>query len=173
MEALSQLSLKWQDVSVQRQAVVDEALTWLRTPYISGQMVKGAGCDCLTLLAGTFINVGLVAPFPIPRYSADWFFNQSKETYLEGLLQYCIEQEDPSYIPQPGDALLWKFGNCYSHGALVLDYPQIIHAYVGRTCGRENLHQSAYLQYMARRYKGHHYSAEEKPMKVFTFKEWM
>ncbi len=163
--------IKLLPIAEQRRLAVEEALTWIKTPYLSGQMVKGAGCDCLTLLAGTFINAKLVEPFVVPRYSADWFYNQSEETYLNGLLDYCVEQPE-DYKPLPGDALLWKFGKCYSHGALVVEWPIIIHAYVGRTCGRDNIDRSIYLQAMKRKYGLKHEGLQPRPMKVFTLKEW-
>jgi cell wall-associated NlpC family hydrolase len=30
----------------------------------------------------------------------------------------------------PGDIVLYRFGRCISHGAIVLAWPQIIHAYI-------------------------------------------
>ncbi len=39
---------------------------------------------------------------------------------------------------EPGDIVLWKFGRCFSHGAIIVEWPTIIHAYVGQRCTLEN-----------------------------------
>ena len=33
--------------------------------------------------------------------------------------------------PLPGDVIVYRYGRCVSHGALVVAWPQIIHAYLG------------------------------------------
>ena len=32
---------------------------------------------------------------------------------------------------QSGDIALFQFGRCISHGAMIIDYPLLIHAYIG------------------------------------------
>ena len=112
----------------ERQRVVKVARSWLSTPYHSGARGKGQGIDCLTLLAEVFTEAGLVPRIPIPYYPHDWHLHKSVERYLDGLLKYTREIEGP---PKPGDIALWKFGRCFSHGAVVIAWPQVIHAYVG------------------------------------------
>lgn len=110
------------------------ALEWLRTPYVSGARVKGHGCDCLTLLAEVFAEAKIIEPVPIQRYPHDWHLHRSEELYLQGLLKYAHEVE----VPKPGDIVLWKFGRCFSHGALVVSWPTIVHAYIGRSVTLES-----------------------------------
>lgn len=117
-----------------RARVVKTAHEWLGTPYHTGGRVKGVGADCLTLLAGVFEEAGLVGHMEIPYYPNDWHLHRAAERYLNGLLQYAHEVSEPL----PGDIALWKFGRCFSHGAIVVQWPVIIHAYVDRACTLED-----------------------------------
>lgn len=114
----------------ERARVVAVAHSWLRTPYHHNAKIKGVGIDCLTLLAAVFEEAGVVPKIEIPKYSHQWHLHHSEELYLNGLLQYTHEVEDP----QPGDIALWKFGRCFSHGAIVIQWPTIIHAYLSINC---------------------------------------
>ena len=108
-----------------RKKVVSEALTWLRTPYHHRGRVKGVGADCLTFPAGVAENAGVTGHIDIPAYHAQFGLHRNEETYLAGLLDYAREIEGPS---QPGDLVLWRFGRVFSHAALVVEWPTIIHA---------------------------------------------
>lgn len=110
-----------------RAAIVEEARTWLHTPYHPLADVKGAGVDCLMLLVRVFHEVGLV-PYVDPRpYSAQWHLHRTEEVYLAGLQTYARElglDEDS----RPGDIALWKFGRAYSHAGIVVSEREVIHA---------------------------------------------
>jgi len=125
-----------------RQEVVAVARTWLGTPYHAMGRVKGVGVDCLTLLAEVYTEAGIIPRVDIPYYPQDWHLHRSNERYLEGLSRYACEIET---APLPGDIALWKFGRCMSHGAIVVEWPVIIHAYVGRACVLENAEAAAWL----------------------------
>ena len=115
-----------------REAAIAEARTWLGTPYHHRARIKGAGVDCLLLLhevyvrAGVFEAVGIdPQTIVIPEYPADIMLHRSEETYLEGIRQYAAEVA----VPEPGNIALWKFGRIYSHAAIIVDWPTVIHAY--------------------------------------------
>lgn len=108
-----------------RTAVIDEAKTWLRTPWHHAARIKGAGVDCGQFIIMTYINAGLVPPFETGDYPADWMLHQEGERYL-GWVEKYLDRVD---VPQPGDVAAWRFGKCFSHGAIVLDWPLVIHAY--------------------------------------------
>lgn len=133
------------DIYEQRQRVVRVARSWLGTPYHTGARVKRAGIDCLTLLAEVFTEAGITPRIDIPHYNPDWHLHQGEERYLNGLLGYCREIDGP---PQPGDIALWKFGRCFSHGAIIVEWPFVIHAYVGRTVTLENADAAAWLTHI-------------------------
>lgn len=109
----------------QRQAVVDEARSWLRTPYINCGDVKGVGVDCAMLLVRVYCDLGLVPAFDPRPYSPDWFLHRDEEKYLGWIKDYAEPVDDP----QPGDVVLFKFGRTVSHGGIVVAPDLMIHAY--------------------------------------------
>ena len=99
----------------ERAAVVAEARAWIGTPYHVGADVKGVGCDCAMLLVRVFCDLGLVAGFDPRPYSSDWHLHRSDEIYLGHLTERAHEVERP----QPGDAVVFRYGRCFSHGGVV------------------------------------------------------
>lgn len=112
--------------SDQRAAVVTEAESWIGTPFHHAARVKGAGVDCLMLLAEVYERAGVARHIEPPFYAPDWHLHQGAERYMEGLLHYARPIEGP---PRPGDIALFRFGRTYSHGAIVSQWPRLIHAY--------------------------------------------
>jgi NlpC/P60 family putative phage cell wall peptidase len=110
-----------------RAAVIEAARGWLGTPYHHMARLKGVGCDCLTLLAAVYHESGIVPAIEIPFYPPDWHLHRSVERYMHGILEYAREVEKP----QPGDVALFKFGRCFAHGAVVVEWPRVIHAWNG------------------------------------------
>jgi NlpC/P60 family putative phage cell wall peptidase len=109
-----------------RRRVVNEAKSWIGTPFHHAARVKGAGVDCLMLLAEVYEKAGIVAPVDPPFYVPDWHLHRDAERYMEGLLHYARPFDGP---PLPGDIALFRFGRTFSHGAIVADWPRIVHAY--------------------------------------------
>ncbi len=112
----------------QREAVLAEAKSWLGTPYHPNAAVKGAGVDCAMMPLAVY---GAVLPdlpkLPTPRYVQQWHLHRGEELYLNHVRELgCMEVEHP----QPGDFALFRQGRLFSHGAIVLRWPQIIHAVV-------------------------------------------
>lgn len=114
-----------------RAAVVAEAATWLRTPYHHMGRIKGGGTDCLMLLAEVYEAAGVIGHVEIAFYPPDWHLHRGAERYLDGLTQYAREiPNDADHPPPlPGDAVLFKFGRCFAHGAIVIAWPRLIHAW--------------------------------------------
>lgn len=157
----------------QRQQVVAELKTWLGTPYLPQAKVKGHGADCLTLVAGVFEACGLVEVLPIPYYSFEWQLHTDEERYLDGfggnkgMLNYC--KEVSGRAPLPADIILFKFGHCFSHAAIVVDWPIIIHSYCGRICGYEDVLRSYSLTKI---YEFPALRGQPRPRKIMTLKAW-
>lgn len=111
----------------QRVSVVAEAESWLRTPYHDHGRMKGAGADCALFPLDVYTTVlGLDAP-PLPTYVMQWHLHRAEEMYLSyvrGLGAVEIAEEQL----RPGDFALWRVGRVYSHGAIVTEWPKIIHA---------------------------------------------
>ncbi len=148
----------------QRAAVVAEARTWLGTPYHPEARIKGVGVDCAQLLIGVFAapQVGLVPMVAVPRYPPDWHLHRSAERYLTIVLDHAREIPGP---PLPGDIVLWRFGRCFSHRAIVVDWPTIIHAYVGRACLFEDAEAAAWLRYVGEATTG---QGRPRPRRLFS-----
>lgn len=112
----------------ERDDVVDEAMTWLRTPFHHAGRIKGVGVDCAMLPLEVYSKVGLI-PYveKVEGYPLDWHLHRNEERYLQTVLCNAVETD----TPQRGDFILFQFGRCYSHGAIVIDWPVLIHAYIG------------------------------------------
>jgi cell wall-associated NlpC family hydrolase len=110
----------------QRKAVVDEAMSWVDTPWRHAARFKGVGVDCGQLLLAAFETVGVkdhIAP-----YRQDWALHNSEELMLAVVERHCrpvVGRE-----PLPGDVALFKFGRCLSHSALVVRWPLVVHAFI-------------------------------------------
>lgn len=141
----------------QRAAVVAEARSWLGTPYHHEARVKGAGVDCAQLLVGVFSAVELIAPPEIEHYPPDWHLHRAGERYLGIVLDHAREIAGQ---PLPGDIALWRFGRCFSHGAVVVDWPLVIHAYLGRPCVLEDAVKAVWLDRVG---------GKERPRRFFSY----
>lgn len=116
-----------QEIQQQREAVVAEAYTWLRTPYHHMGDIKGVGVDCAMLLVRIYASVGLVPPDLDPRpYPGDWHLHRSDERYLGFLEEYGT----PVQAPALGDVAVYRFGRCFSHGTIVVGEGTVIHSYL-------------------------------------------
>ncbi|WP_035384480.1 C40 family peptidase [Ferriphaselus sp. R-1] len=109
----------------QRTALVEAARSWLNTPYHHKARVKGAGVDCAQLLIGVYADAGLIKAFDTGDYPPDWMLHREEERFLAWVERYLVEVESPL----PGDVAIWRFGRSFSHGAIVVAWPQFIHAY--------------------------------------------
>lgn len=109
-----------------RATVVAEAETWLRTPYHHRARIKGAGVDCAQILIAVFSSAGLIEVFDPGDYPPDWMLHRDEERYLDLVRVYAHEIDGP---PLPGDIAVWRYGRTFSHGAIVTEWPNIIHAH--------------------------------------------
>jgi len=113
----------------QRQAVVAAAKGWLGTPYHTHGRVKGAGVDCGMLLLEVFREAGVLPELDPGYYPADWHLHQTSELY-RGWVERYARPLSPGENPLPGDIALFRFGKTVSHGAVVAEWPVVIHSYI-------------------------------------------
>ena len=118
------------NADLRRAAVVAEAKSWLNTPFHHMGRIRGAGVDCLMLLAEVY-EAGGIAPHVEPGYyPPDWYQHRDEERYLAGLLCHVAEVPGPpERLPRPGDIVVMRMGRTFSHGAIVIQWPRLIHAY--------------------------------------------
>ena len=135
------------DIPDLRACVVREAESWIGTPFHHAARIKGAGVDCLMLLAEIYERAGIVPHIDPPFYVPDWHLHRDAERYLEGLAGHAreIAQLPHGPGPLPGDIALFRFGRTFSHGAIVTTWPRLIHAYwsIGVVRGDATLHPLA------------------------------
>jgi cell wall-associated NlpC family hydrolase len=122
----------------QREMLLAEAWTWLRTPYIHATGIKGVGVDCAMLLVRCVVDTGLRAPFDPRPYPQEWHLHKNEERYQAWLAQFGKQVE----VPTPGDVVVMRYGRVFSHGGFILNEFQIIHAHAGDSlCEIADMHQ--------------------------------
>jgi cell wall-associated NlpC family hydrolase len=102
-----------------RLVVVEEARTWLGSPHNHIGRVKGAGTDCLMMLAEVYEAAGVVPHIEVPFYPTNWNLHRGAERYLDGDMRDAIEISGP---PKLGDVVVFRFGCGYAHGAIVVEW---------------------------------------------------
>lgn len=101
--------------------VVEEARTWLGTPFVHQGRQKGVGCDCAAIIVRVAKMVGMEAN-DLKGYG---------RSPNAGRLQQCLRtqlHEIPIDAAVPGDVLLMRFFGDPQHIAIVTDLG-IIHSY--------------------------------------------
>lgn len=121
---------------ITRAAILDEARTWLGTPYLHQASVKGAGCDCLGLVRGVWRALYGAEPEAAPAYTPDWAERHGEETLL-GAARRHLHQIDIE-AATPGDVLLFRMDahSPAKHAAILDEEARLIHAYWGRAVVR-------------------------------------
>lgn len=110
-----------------RYRIVQEALTWDRTPYHHQGRIKMVGVDCAMLPAEVYKSTGHIPHIETPDYPMDWHMHKEEERY-KGWVERFATALPEGELPLPGDLVLYKFARCFSHGAIVLEWPRVIHA---------------------------------------------
>ena len=118
------------EVKELQRKIIEEAISWEKTPWHHEAHVKGAGVDCGFLLIETYANCGLIPHLRPPHYPPDFMMHRSEEWFMETIMAHAFEVSDP----QPGDAILYKHGRIFSHAGIVINWPTLIHASVPDKC---------------------------------------
>lgn len=110
-----------------RQQIVEEARTWIGTPFVHQHRTKGVAVDCAGLVIGVARSLGLVpADFDFQGYS-----RLPDATSLVAICDQFMERIGRDQM-QSGDLLAVRFDQHPQHFGLLADYPlgglSIIHA---------------------------------------------
>jgi cell wall-associated NlpC family hydrolase len=133
-----------------RAAIVTEAISWERTPYHPHARLKGIGVDCAQFPAAVYEAAGLV-PHLAPEYSAQWMLHRDEEHFLAWVTPHATEISRGQL--GPGDFVIWKFGRVFSHGAIVIEPPEVIHAVIrGNAVIRANIDRDEDLRSLPVKY---------------------
>lgn len=116
------VSEKW------RELVIAEARDWIGTPFHLNSDLKSVGVDCGRFPRRCYAVAGIEVPDLPPHWPRDFACNAmaDKEPYLEIIRQSFREVS----TPDPGDLALFRplRSRCYSHAAIVVAWPKVIHA---------------------------------------------
>ncbi len=110
-----------------RSEIVSAASAWIGTPYRHQASLKGAGCDCLGLIRGVWLDVfgsNSQKPPPYSRYGND---PDSAFQLLEAAQKYLIPKK---HVPLPGLVLLFQIHKNLPprHCAILIENNRFIHA---------------------------------------------
>ena len=114
-----------------RAAFITEALSWIGTPFVNCADIKGSNgaVDCAMLLTRCAVDTGLVPAFDPRPYAPHWHVHHDEELFLQFLTDRLggVEIE----TPRPGDIAVFKFHRTFSHGTIIVNSGEMIHAWDG------------------------------------------
>ena len=90
-----------------RRRIVEEARSWVGTPYVHQASCKGAGCDCLGLIRGVWRAVMGAEPETPPPYSPDWTAADGGESLLLAAARHLR----PVWLDRPARTALCDAGH--------------------------------------------------------------
>jgi len=117
-----------------RSLIVQEARSWIGTPYHLGARIKGAGVDCATFILQVMVNVGVFTDSRLELYGSDWFKHTEEERYRMQVLRHAKKIVETicyqSIEALPGQIALGRCGisKVLNHGAIITEWPMAVHA---------------------------------------------
>lgn len=110
-----------------RQAIIDEAMSWLGTPYHHHGRLKGIGVDCAMLLAEVYERAGVIERVDAGVYPCEWHLHQNEELFIDWLKHVGAQPVDD---PQVGDVAIFRYGRTFSHGGILVAPFAVLHSYI-------------------------------------------
>lgn len=103
--------------------IINQARTWLGTPFHHQARLKGKGCDCLGLIVGVVDELGVKDTHGKLLSSYDEL-NYSKQPDGEYLIQklQAVLKEVPKEEARAGDLALFVIANNPQHLAFITDH---------------------------------------------------
>jgi cell wall-associated NlpC family hydrolase len=112
--------------AVCRRQVIEEAESWIGTPFHHEARIKGGGVDCGQLLIAVYGSLGYMPTnYQLEHYPPDFALHRDREWYLSIVESFAQRIS----APESGDVVLFKWGRLFSHGGIVTEWPEIIHAW--------------------------------------------
>jgi len=118
-------------MSVTRDRIVEQARTWLGTPYHHQAALRGVGCDCLGLIRGVYRSFHGCEPELVQPYSPDWAEACGHERFAAAARRHLIECDNRAF--GAGDVLLfrWRAHLPAKHAGIATGTTCMIHAQSG------------------------------------------
>ena len=119
---------------------VNQARSWLGTPYRHQACLKGVGVDCVGLVAGVWAEIYGAMPSYKRDYTRDWAETGNADRLLDACRRNCDQKSSASDV-MPGDILLFRFRPeaMAKHVAIVSGDGFMIHAIERRTVSEVKL----------------------------------
>lgn len=120
-----------EDRDLVRRLVLEEARSWIGTPYRHQGSTKYVGCDCLGLIRGIWRSVYGDEPEKPGAYAPDWADAGEADRMLDAASRWF--DEVPVAEAMPGDLLLfrWRPGMACKHAGILDEGGRFVHAYQG------------------------------------------
>ncbi len=113
-----------------RKKVVEEAKSWVGTPHRHYTMKKGLGVDCGLFIMSVYDSLGMIKAKMPEFYPHDWAYHKPVgEVFLDIIKKYS--DEIPKEQLKLGDMIVYKFGKCISHGAILIEGNMVVHSAMG------------------------------------------
>lgn len=107
------------EIDRQVQAVIAEALTWEKTPYLHGECIKGVAISCASFIVESF-NRAIGTHLTVEQYPEQWYLNEKVQRYLNSLRAQGFV-EIPRKETRAGDLIISRpYCEIYSHGGILL-----------------------------------------------------
>lgn len=122
---------------ITREQIVEEARSFIGTPYHLGGRAKGVGVDCGTFLLLVYQKLGLIDDEDLGVYGHDWWLHVKEEKYMLHVLRHAKQMAERvmyrSDNVEPGNMILVHAAKSrvYNHGGIVTQWPMIIHSVHG------------------------------------------
>ena len=124
--------------------IVEEAYSWLGTPYHQGCCIKGinGGISCGDLPVDIFKVMGFIPKsFKLPYIYKDWHRglkkNVPEDLFRNIILKFGYEISFKERCR--GDVITFKYNNIESHIAIIVEDDCIIHAVSGKGVKKQRL----------------------------------
>lgn len=131
-------------LSPPRRAAVEEALSWIGTPYVDHAGIKYCGVDCAFFPLRVYQAAGKIQKdFNPPRYSPQQWLNSPRQvdkmklrfedkTFLNIVLSFSKREISEEEV-QPGDFVIYKVVSSWTHGGVIIKWPEyVLHPIIGR-----------------------------------------
>lgn len=115
-----------------RDDVVAEARSWIGTPIMAQQSLKGVGADCVGLIRGVALATGAVGPVTEADVQSFRAYKQwpSREEMFGGLDRFLIKI--PVTDAKAGDVLVFRISGDPRHLGILTEKGTIVHAFTGK-----------------------------------------
>ena len=116
------------NISDWRAIILEEANSWIGTPYRPRAAVRSKGVDCVRYIYTVLQPFGFFENLELPDYRISDGYNSPDFRYLENLRNFFPVVTEPEI----SDILLFKYGDSWNHAGFYSGKNQYVHAEIRR-----------------------------------------